>query len=84
MKKTLICIILAAFLVLLCSCAANTTVVKREVNAKVRYFDGSTEMIPLKSYSYLSGGTAILTTAYGDVMYIGTNNVIIIEEDEGQ
>lgn len=53
----------------------------RVLNAKVRYFNGIGEMIPLKSFHYIDGATAQLNTLAGDVMFVGTNNVIIIEED---
>ena len=56
----------------------------KTVNAKVRYFDGTGEMIPLKSFHYINGTTVKLVTLAGDVMYIGTNNVIIIQEDAAQ
>jgi hypothetical protein len=36
-------------------------------------------MIELKDYDFING-FARLVTVYGDVMYIGPNNVIIIEE----
>lgn len=54
---------------------------EKTVNAKVRYFDGTGEMIPLKSFHYIDGATVRLNTLAGDVLYIGTNNVIIIQED---
>lgn len=52
---------------------------EKVINAKVRYFDGTAEMIELKDYDFING-FARLVTVYGDVIYIGPNNVIIIEE----
>ena len=57
---------------------------EKVLNAKIRYFDGTGEMIPVKSFHYIDGATVQLNTLAGDVMYIGTNNVIIIQEDAAQ
>lgn len=51
------------------------------INAKVRYFDGESEMIELKGYSFV-GGFVRLDTAYGDVIYVGANNAIITKEEK--
>jgi hypothetical protein len=51
------------------------------INAKIRYFDGESEMIELKGYHFVDGFVR-LDTAYGDVMYVGANNVIITKEDK--
>ena len=51
------------------------------INAKIRYFDGESEMIELKDYHFVDGFVR-LDTAYGDVMYVGANNVIITKEDK--
>ena len=82
MKKVLIALMLVAMLVLLCSCAETkkTTNDEYELNAKVRYFDGTAEMIPLEDYYFVDGCMVKLITADGDRMYIGANNVIIIGE----
>ena len=52
----------------------------RALNAKIRYFDGSCEMIELRGYS-LYQGFMRLDTAAGDRIYVGANNVIIIDEE---
>ena len=82
MKKVLIALMLVVMLVLLCSCAEikKTTIDEYELNAKVRYFDGTAEMIPLEDYYFVDGSMVKLITADGDRMYIGANNVIIIGE----
>ena len=80
MRKVLIAVVLIAVAVLLTACSSNEAK-KGVLNAKVRYFDGTAEMIELKSFSICRGGVIRLDTAYGDVMYIGANNVMIIQED---
>lgn len=82
MKKVILVLVMVAMLVVLCSCA-STSKEGRTLNAKVRYFDGSAEMIELQSYSFFSGtGSFVaLYTVSGDKIIIGANNVIIIEED---
>lgn len=79
MKKWLIAVVLVAMLVLLSACGFKPGK-GRTLNAKVRYFDGSSEMIELKSF-FPKEGYAILETIYGDEIRVGWNNVIIIEED---
>ena len=81
MRKVLIAVVLIAVAVLLTACSSSNEAKKRVLNAKVRYFDGTAEMIELKSFSICRGGVIRLDTAYGDVMYIGANNVMIIQED---
>lgn len=83
MRKVLIAVVLIAVAVLLTACSSNEAK-KQVLNAKVRYFDGTAEMIELKSFSICRGGVIRLDTAYGDVMYIGANNVMIIQEDAEQ
>ena len=53
------------------------------LNAKVRYFDGECEMIELDSFGVYSDALVKLVTKAGDVMYIGANNVIILNEEAG-
>ena len=84
MRKVLIAVVLIAVAVLLTACSSSNEAKKRVLNAKVRYFDGTGEMIPVKSFHYINGTTVKLVTLAGDVMYIGTNNVIIIQEDAEQ
>ena len=54
---------------------------ERVYNAKVRYFDGTMEMIPVKGF-YIRDGFMYIETPFGDNMYIGANNVILLEEVE--
>lgn len=52
---------------------------RRSLTAKIRYFDGVCEMIELRGYQIVDG-FARLDTAAGDRIYVGANNVNIIEE----
>lgn len=80
MRKVLIVLILIAVVGMLTACSI-TTKEGRLFNAKIRYFDGSAEMIQLKGFTPCDGYVC-LKTVYGDEIRIGWNNVIIIEEDE--
>lgn len=53
---------------------------RRSLTAKIRYFDGVCEMIELRGYS-LYQGFMRLDTAAGDRIFVGANNVIIIDEE---
>lgn len=85
MKKWSLLLLVAALVVallVLTGCSSGGTETKRTLNAKVRYFDGTSEMIELKSYYHLtSGGMVRLNTAAGDTIIIGQNNVIIFDEE---
>lgn len=59
---------------------AGRTGGRRSLTAKIRYFDGVCEMIELRGYS-LYQGFMRLDTAAGDRIYVGANNVIIIDEE---
>lgn len=59
---------------------AGGTGSRRSLTAKIRYFDGVCEMIELRGYS-LYQGFMRLDTAAGDRIYVGANNVIIIDEE---
>ena len=86
MKKLsigLLAVLLAAALLMLTGCSSGGTETKRTLNAKVRYFDGTGEMIELKSYSLSRTGMVRLDTAAGDTIFIGPNNVIILDEEAG-
>lgn len=86
MKKLsigLLAALLVVALLVLTGCSSGGTETKRTLNAKVRYFDGTGEMIDLKSY-VLAGNMVTLYTAAGDTMIIGPNNVIIIDEEAGK
>lgn len=52
----------------------------RTLNAKIRYFDGVSEMVELRRYEIMNG-FARLDTAAGDRIYVGANNVIITNEE---
>ena len=53
---------------------------ERVLNAKIRYFDGVSEMVELRGYQILNG-FARLDTAAGDRIYVGANNVVITDEE---
>lgn len=73
--------VLVAALVLLAGCGAGgVKEPEKTINAKIRYFDGECEMIELRGYSIYQGFMR-LDTAAGDRIYVGANNVIIIEEE---
>lgn len=75
--------VLVAAMVLLAGCGTGgVKEPEKTINAKIRYFDGECEMIELKNYAINGTGSfARLTTAAGDLIYVGANNVIIIEEE---
>lgn len=54
---------------------------ERVYNAKVRYFDGVTEMLPVKKFD-IQGDFMHIVTSFGDSMYFGANNIILVEEVE--
>ena len=54
---------------------------ERVYNAKVRYFDGVTEMIPVKKFD-IQGDFMHIVTSFGDSLYFGANNIILVEEVE--
>ena len=82
MRKFLIVLVLIVAMALITSCSI-TTQEGRLLNAKIRYFDGSAEMIQLNGFTPCDGYVC-LKTAYGDDIRIGWNNVIIIEEEEAR
>ena len=68
-------------LALLAGCGAGgVKEPEKTINAKIRYFDGECEMIELRGYSIYQGFMR-LDTAAGDRLYVGANNVMIIEEE---
>ena len=54
---------------------------ERVYNAKVRYLDGTMEMIPVKDF-LIREGFMYIETPFGDNMYFGANNIILLEEVE--
>lgn len=54
---------------------------ERVYNAKVRYFDGVTEMLPVKKFD-IQGDFMHIVTSFGDSLYFGANNIILVEEVE--
>lgn len=73
--------VLVAAMVLLAGCGAGgDKKPEKTINAKIRYFDGECEMIELRGYSIYQGFMR-LDTAAGDLIYVGANNVSIIEEE---
>lgn len=54
---------------------------ERVCNAKVRYFDGVTEMLPVKKFD-IQGDFMHIVTSFGDSLYFGANNIILVEEVE--
>lgn len=89
MKKKMIAVLVLAVLFfgsmmyLIFGLQNNKAQPNRTLNAKVRYFDGECEMIELDSFGVYSDALVKLVTKAGDVMYIGPNNVIILNEEAG-
>ena len=83
MKKAVFLVFLALVVVAGIFILRNSSDVRggRVLNAKVRYFDGTCEMIEISRF-YHSGTLVQLDTVSGDRIYIGPNNVIIIDEEE--
>lgn len=87
MKKKMIAIVLIVLLLggatagLIFGVRAKAYNEGRTLNAKVRYFDGECEMIELENFYCYSNTLVKLVTKAGDVMYIGPNNVIILDEE---
>ena len=69
--------IIAAAVILICYHGEQP---KRTLNAKIRYFDGVSEMVELRRYEIMNGFVR-LDTAAGDRIYVGANNVIITDEE---
>ena len=84
-SRTVIALILLLVITMLvlAGCSVTERSADRVVYAKVRYFDGENEMMELKSFTFYSCMVK-LTTTYGDVIYVGPNNVRIIEEEAGR
>lgn len=91
MKKALVAVcLLVVALIVLSGCNQNTARIGynpekgKIASAKIRYFDGTTDTVRLKDWSYHNGGIVILTTEEGRQVSVGANNVILIVESEEQ
>ena len=81
MKKILPVILLVAVTAALCLIPVLLNPAPRNLIAKIRYFDGSMDTIRITGYSPV-GGSIWLKTEDGHIALIGSNNVIIVEDDE--
>ena len=81
MKKILLVILLVAVTAVLCLLPVIIHPVTRNLIAKIRYFDGSTDTIRITGYSPV-GGSMWLKAEDGNFTIVGANNVIIVEDDE--
>lgn len=82
-KRTVIALILLFIMTLLVltGCSGGYASDSKVIYASIRYFDGDNEMMELKSYDLSNRLLVRLETAYGDIIYVGPNNVRIIEEE---
>ena len=80
------------FLILLCCIAMLTTELVRTINgtnggdrlmAKVRYFDGSIDTVPVERYWINNGGMVKVLTRDGFELTGNSQNIILIREPEG-
>lgn len=78
MKKLIAVFILIILLLALSSCAQK---MPDHLIAKVRYFDGSQDTLKIKSFKAV-GDCLQLTCEDGHTCVVGTNNVIIIEDED--
>ena len=81
MKKILLIILLVAVTAAICLLPVLLNPASRNLIAKVRYFDGSLDMIRITEYSPV-GGSMWLKAEDGHIALIGANNVIIVEDEE--
>ena len=90
MKKIILALVLVSLLAILAGCTAvrdinwdtgGSEVVSNSMQtyAKVRYFDGENEMIPISAFGCRDGLVRIVTTS-GDILYVGANNIMIVSE----
>lgn len=55
---------------------------EKQINAaKIRYFDGSTDMLQITRYS-ISDGTVTVWTRDGQVCISSANNIILLSDDD--
>ena len=84
MKKRMVIALILLFimaLLVLTGCSGGRASDSKVIYASIRYFDGDNEMVELKSYDLSNRLLVRLETAYGDIIYVGPNNVRIIEEE---
>lgn len=67
-----------------CSGPNNTENEKRVTHARIRYFDGSMDVLEVDSWYASQTGTVTIHTTEGRKVVIGVNNVILIEETKEQ
>ena len=78
MRKIIAVFILIILLLALSSCAQK---MPDHLIAKVRYFDGSQDTLKIKSFKAV-GDCLQLICEDGHTCVVGTNNVIIIEDED--
>ena len=82
MKKCFAVIaVLIAVLILCTGCQSDKT---RVTHARIRYFDGSCDVLEVDSWYTSKSGIITVYTTEGRKVVIGTNNIILIEETEEQ
>lgn len=67
-----------------CSGSNNTGNGKRVTHARIRYFDGSMDVLEVNGWSASKSGMVTIHTTDGRRVVIGANNVILIEETKEQ
>ena len=81
MKKILLivlAVIAAVFIFVIAFCNHN---VPRSLIAKIRYFDGCTDTLSIRDYRVLDN-SILITKTDGRMVLVGSNNVILIEDEE--
>ena len=83
MKKPVIILVVSMVVIMLAVILILNVFNQKErvYNAKVRYFDGVTEMLPVKKFD-INGDFMHIVTSFGDSLYFGANNIILVEEVE--
>ena len=81
MKKILLVILLVAVTAALCLLPVLLNPAPRNLIAKIRYFDGSMDTIRIVAYEPM-GGSIWLKAEDGHIAVIGTNNVMIIQDEQ--
>ena len=83
MKKTIMTLVVSMVVIMLAVILILNVFNQKErvYNAKVRYLDGTMEMIPVKDF-LIRDGFMYIETPFGDSLYFGANNIILVEEVE--